>query len=173
LVGHFYERVYAIALVRTRDREVARDLAQEIMLAVLCALREGRLRDQGGLAGYVCATARNRISHFFRGRRVEREVDPRPSPALDKFDPEKRFEDAERRRLALGAIERLSPADQKILRLTLVEGLKPREIAVRLGLKREVVRKRRPRAVRRAREAIQAAGVTNSTAELLISEEPL
>ena len=42
-----------------------------------------------------------------------------------------------------------------------------------VGLTPEVVRQRRSRAVRRAREAIRAKSVTNSTAELLIGEEPL
>jgi RNA polymerase sigma factor (sigma-70 family) len=173
LVDHFYPRVYAIAVVRIRDRESARDLAQEIMLAVLCALRDGKLRDQSGLAGYVCATARNRVSQFLRTRSVKRSADSQPEPVLDRFDPEKSLENAERRRLALSAIKRLSAADRKILRLTLVEGLKPKEIAARLGLKPEVVRKRRSRAVRRAREAIRTMGVTKSMAERLIPEEPL
>ncbi len=62
LVGRFYPRVYAMVLARTRDNDVAWDLAQEIMLAVLCALREGGLRDHGSLTGYVCVTARNRIN---------------------------------------------------------------------------------------------------------------
>ena len=173
LVDHFYPRVYAIALVRIRDRESARDLAQETMLAVLCALREGKLRDQSGLAGYICATARNRVSQFLRTRCVKRNADPPPEPVLNRFDPEKNLEDTERRRLALSAIKRLGSADRKILRLTLVEGLQPKEIAARLGLKQEVVRKRRSRAVRRAREAIQKKRVTKPMADLLIPEEPL
>ena len=57
LVEAYYGRVFAMALVRTGDREVARDLAQEIMLAVLCALREGRLNDSSGLTIRVKAAA--------------------------------------------------------------------------------------------------------------------
>jgi RNA polymerase sigma-70 factor (ECF subfamily) len=155
LVEFFYPRVYAMALVRTRDREVARDLAQETLLAVLCALREGRLRDKSGLAGYVCATARNRVSYFFRRRSNEVVAERAADPVLDRMNPEKSFEETERRTLALAAIERLSARDQKILRLTLVEGLKPGEIAAKLGLDAGVVRKRKSRAVRRAREVMR------------------
>ena len=50
-VDLFYGRVYAMAMARTRDREIALDLAQEIMLAVLAALRAGRLRDPAALPG--------------------------------------------------------------------------------------------------------------------------
>jgi RNA polymerase sigma-70 factor (ECF subfamily) len=170
LVHRFYQRVCTMAMVKTGDREAARDLAQEIMLAVLRALREGRLHDETGLAGYVCATARNRINHFLRTRHVERNVDPPPTSVLNHLDPEKCFGDAERRRQAERAIERLSPADREILRLTLVEGLQPKQIAARLQLKPEVVRKRRSRAVRRARKAIRKERVTKPAAELLINE---
>jgi RNA polymerase sigma factor (sigma-70 family) len=170
LAQRFCGRVFALALVRTRDREAARDLAQEIMLAVLGALREGRLRDHDGLTGYIYATARNQVNSFLRTRRIERDTASMQAPALDQLDPEKTFEDAERLRSALRAIEQLGPADRQILRLTLVEGLQPREIAVRLGLKPEVVRKRRSRAVRRAREAIRNERVTKPTADLLIDE---
>ena len=51
LAQRFCGRVFALALVRTRDREAARGLAQEIMLAVLGGLREGRLRDPDSLTG--------------------------------------------------------------------------------------------------------------------------
>jgi len=45
LVRAFSSRVTFLALARTRDPELARDLTQEVMLAVLCALREGQLHD--------------------------------------------------------------------------------------------------------------------------------
>jgi RNA polymerase sigma-70 factor (ECF subfamily) len=171
LAQRFCGRVYAMALVRTRDREAAKDLAQEIMLVVLGALREGRLRDHASLAGYVCATARNRINSFLRTLRDESVVSPSQPIETTRLDPEKAFEDADRRRSARRAIEQLSPADQEILRLTLSEGLQPKAIAARLGLKPEVVRKRRSRAVRRARKAMQRLRVTNSIAMLPKREE--
>ncbi len=155
LVDHFYRRVYAMALVRTKDCETARDLAQEIMLAVLCGLREGRLRNQDGLAGYICGTARNQINHFFRKRKLRSSTESRSPSSPVPIDPEKSFGEAERRRQALYAIERLNSTDRNILRLTLTEGLKPGEIAAQLGLKTELVRKRKSRAVRRARQEIR------------------
>jgi RNA polymerase sigma factor (sigma-70 family) len=54
----------------------------------------------------------------------------------------------------MDAISRLGKSEQEILRLTLVEGLKPGEIATRLGLKPEVVRKRKSRAVHRVRQIL-------------------
>jgi len=155
LVESYYGRVFAMALVRTGDRELARDLAQEIMLAVLCALREGRLNDPSGLTGYICATARNRVSYHFRHRKPEVST-PLPEVTASHLpDPEECFQSEERRQLVLRAITHLRPAEQKILRLTLVEGLKSGEIAERLSLKPEVVRKRKSRAIAKLHEALR------------------
>jgi RNA polymerase sigma-70 factor (ECF subfamily) len=156
LVKLYYPRVYAIALTRTSNREVARDVAQEVLLSVLCSLRDGKLRVSAALPGYVCAITRHRIADEFRGSRAEELSNPGVEKALaEESTPETAFEKAERLGLALAAIEHLSFADQKILRLTLVEGLTPAEIAARLGLSSEVVRKRKSRAVRRARERMR------------------
>ena len=154
LVDRFYGRVFAMAIVRTRDPETARDVAQDVMIAVLCALRADRLREASSLPGYVSATARNRINHHFRQQGCETADNQGSLRDTDSPDPEQNAQEAERRRLARRAIARLGKSEQEILRLTLVEGLKPSEIALRLGLKPEVVRKRKSRAVHRARQML-------------------
>ena len=154
LVNRFYVSVFAMAMVRTREPETARDVAQDVMIAVLCALRADRLREASSLPGYVSATARNRINHHFRQRGRETVGTPGPLRDTELPDPEQSAQDAERRRLAMRAIARLGRNEQEILRLTLVEGLKSGEIAARLGLKPEVVRKRKSRAVHRVRQML-------------------
>ena len=42
LINTYRRGVLVIATARTRDREAARDLAQEVLIAVLKALREGQ-----------------------------------------------------------------------------------------------------------------------------------
>ena len=125
LVDRFYGRVFAMAMVRTRDPQTARDVAQDVMIAVLSALRADRLREASSLPGYVAATARNRINHHFRqqGRRYETVDDTGPLPDTKLPDPEQHAQQAERRRLAMHAISSLGKNEQEILRLTLVEGL--------------------------------------------------
>ena len=44
LVTTYRRGIFVIATARTRDREVARDLTQDVLVAVLQALREGKLR---------------------------------------------------------------------------------------------------------------------------------
>ena len=152
-VRHFHDRVFLMALVRTGEREAARDLAQETMLAVIRNLRDGRLLDAERLPGYVCGTARNLISNHLRTRSRKPEGGP-PPEELPAPDCQVDVEQSERLFLARRAIARLQPADRLILLLTLVDGLKPGEIAERLNLSSEVVRKRKSRALERARQIL-------------------
>ena len=154
LVRLFSGRVTALVLARTRDREIAPDLTQDVMLAVVLALRDGHLREPERLASFVCGTARNVINNYLRTRSRQ----PREDPIDHGFDlasmPDE-LENTERAclvRQALGALDR---TDRKILSLTLVGGLKPGEIAQRLGLTSEVVRARKSRAIKKATERVK------------------
>jgi RNA polymerase sigma factor (sigma-70 family) len=153
IVRRFHERVFLIAYVRTGDREAARDLAQETMLAVIRNLRDGRLLDREKLPAYICGTARNLINNHLRTRSRQPACGP-ASEELPAPDCQVEVEQSERQFLARRAISRLQPADRLILLLTLVDGLKPGEIAARLGLSSEVVRKRKSRALERARQIL-------------------
>ena len=68
LVRIFSDRVRFLVLARTRDPEAARDLAQEVMLAVVRALRGEQLREPERLAGFVYGTARNLVNNYLRTR---------------------------------------------------------------------------------------------------------
>ncbi len=154
LAERFRRRVLAMSVARTRDGEAARDLAQEILLSVLQALREGKLRQEDRLSAFVHSTARNRINSYLQSLRQRQEQPDLPErPPVES--PEESFEQAERAALIRQALGRLRPQDRKILLLILVDGLKPREIARRLGLGPELVRKRKSRALQRIRQAVR------------------
>ena len=142
-----------MALVRTRDRETALDLAQETMLAVIRAVREGRLLDPARLAGYVCGTARNLIFEQLRARRS------RPEPLLgdpaSATDVEAELEQSERRLLVQRVLRALGAPDRLVLLLTLVDGLTPAEAGARMGMRPDAVRQRKARALRRARAMLE------------------
>ncbi len=96
LVHLFSNRVAFLVRTRTRDPEAARDLTQEVLLAVVLALRNGHLREAERLAAFVYGTARNVINNYLRTRsRSPREdaIDDDLHPANHSQDP---FEDAER-----------------------------------------------------------------------------
>lgn len=153
----FHRRVFVMMLGRTRNHETARDLAQQTMIGVLCSLRDGKLREADRLPAYVLGTARNVVNNFLRARHLRPEAAPLPDDVAVP-DGQEDLEHAEHEFLARRALSTLAPGDRLILLLTLVDGLKPGEIAARLGLSSEVVRKRKSRAIERVRAVL---GVTS------------
>ena len=154
LVRQFSDRVRVFVSMRTRDRELARDLGQEIMMHVLTALRRGQLREPERLGGFVYGVARNVLNSHRREGRLEQSEPLGADVAAPIPDPADEFEAVERQALVRRALGRLNQADRSILLMTLVDGLKPGEIAYRLGLTAEVVRARKSRALRRVVERI-------------------
>jgi len=148
LVALFATRIYAMAVVRTRDPEASRDLVQDVLWAVIKALRDGQLRDHDRLAAFVCGTARNLINNHLRSEgRANRSVDR--VDGVISLSPRQLADEQERLFMVREAVGRLEAGDREIILLTLVDGLKPGEIAARLGLPSDVVRQRKVRAVRR------------------------
>jgi RNA polymerase sigma factor (sigma-70 family) len=156
LADYFAPRMRAMMLARTRDAELARDLAQDALVALLQALRQGQLRDHERLAAFAHGIARNIVNNYFRTRQRE----PQSQPLLEEMavsDPSKDRAEEEEERLTLvrRGLADLSPSDREILKMTLADGLKPGEIADRLGLTPEVVRARKSRAQKRIVAVIQ------------------
>lgn len=153
LVQRFRPGLLAVMRARTRDSQAAPELAHDTLLAVIAALREGKLRDPERLAGFVHGVARNVLASHFRSRAREPVTVP-----LDADLSAPRADDAEereRRQIVLRAVDELAPLDREVLDLSLVHGLRPGEIARRLGLSPEAVRMRKMRAVRRASELVR------------------
>jgi len=148
LAALFSDRILAVALSRTRDRDVARDLTQDALVAVIAALRAGQLRSGEKLAAFVYGTVRNVINNHFRSAARRPPIGPL-EPEHAASEDRDLVEEGERNALVKQALSQLSPSDRRIVLFTLVDGLKPGEIARRLGLSDEVVRARKSRAVKR------------------------
>ena len=153
LVSLFNDRIRFLVLARTRDPETARDLTQEVMLAVVRALRDEQLREPEHLAGFVYGTARNVINNYLRTRnRLPREES---IDAADHLASPPAVDNSERIGLVRRALGSLNSTDRQILLLTLVEGLKPGEIGTRLGLTSEIVRARKSRALKKTIDRVK------------------
>jgi RNA polymerase sigma factor (sigma-70 family) len=136
-----------MTLSRVRDVETARDLTQEVLMAVVLALRNGRIREGEKLVAFIFGTARNTINGFIRSKPPETVP---LSPEHATIDSSDLLEDIHQTTLLARLLNQLSADDRRILDLSLAEGLKPGEIAKRLGLSAEVVRARKSRAIKRA-----------------------
>ena len=147
LVNTYRRGVFVIAVARTRDREAARDLTQEVLIAILEALRGGQLRELAKLSAFIQGTARNIINNYLRMRahRAECELDIE----AHSTDPVDELEFLERRRLVRRELETFSVTDQQILLLSLVDGQSLAEVARTLNMSHDAVRARKSRAVRK------------------------
>ena len=159
LAREFHQRVLTAASVRLNGSDAAEDIAQETLAAVLQALRAGALREPEKLPGFVLGIARNLINNHCRlearRRGVVADVDELPERAAPADAEGGAAFDEERRALVRQALAHLKPVDRRIVMLTLVEGMSPREIAPVVGLEPDLVRTRKTRAVRAIGRAIE------------------
>lgn len=151
LVRTYRGRVLAIATVRTRDREIAQDLTQDILLEVIKAARAGRIREADKLEAFIQGTAKNLINNYFRtrGRRAETGLEAATQHAWDAV---LESEAAERRWLVKAELDRCNVVDQQILLFFLVDGHSLAEVARRLNMSHDAVRARKSRLVRKMME---------------------
>jgi RNA polymerase sigma-70 factor, ECF subfamily len=157
LLKHFSRPVTVMTLARVRDPDLAGDLTQEILVAVLQAARQGQIRDPERISAFVHGVARNIINNHMRRRRDHPEVeldDATPGMAIETLEEQRSL--AERRALLGRAIQTLASAHREVLLMTLVEGLTPSQIASRTGTSSEVIRTRKTRALKHVLEAVDS-----------------
>jgi RNA polymerase sigma factor (sigma-70 family) len=154
LVRLFSGRIALMARLRTRDAEAARDVTQDVLLAVFRALRSGQLREAERLTAFVYGIARNLINNHLRTRNRLPPEDALDDDLAAASLPDG-LEDSERGALVRRALAVLDSTDRRILLLTLIDGLKPAEIGARLGLSSEAVRTRKSRALKKTAERVK------------------
>lgn len=147
LVAHYCDCVFALALARTRDIQAARELVDDVLMAVILTLRRRGVREPARLSGFVRGTAVNMINGYVRSARRQLRTVPLDGE-FDSQDPADAYERLDWDDLSDRAIGLLNGRDRQILQLSLVDGLKPAEIAARIGLSAIVVRQRKCRALR-------------------------
>src|SRR4051812_28339031 len=142
-----------MALARLRNPDLARDVTQETLVAVLKAARSGDIRDPARLPAFVLGVARNIMNNDLRRRRrfPEVEMDDVAQNLTVTDDPSL----TQRREILVRALQALKPPDRQVLLLTLVDGLKPADIAAREGVAPEVIRTRKTRALKRILQALE------------------
>lgn len=151
-VVRWFERpVRAYVMVNTGDACAAEELAQEVLLAVVCALREGRVEQPAQLPAFVRGAARNLIHNHIRSQ-VRRRTTPLTDDLAGFSSGHETFE---RNYAARQAIATLEKHEQEVLILSLVEGLVPDEVAKRLRITPQAVRQRKFRALRRLGEILR------------------
>src|SRR5262245_51450102 len=88
LVYCFHRDVLRLLHGRMRDREAARELADDVLMAVVCALRNGRLHDAEKLRAFVRGTARNVANNYLRARSAHPREEPLPADTMAPESPD-------------------------------------------------------------------------------------
>jgi RNA polymerase sigma factor (sigma-70 family) len=148
LVRIFERRVFWVVRRRVQEHETSRELADDVMMAVVCALRDGRLQDVDKLRAFIYGTARNVANNYLRARAARPIFEPLPveAPAPELMDI---VEEQERAEWLERGLQRLGRRDRDILFRSIVDGQKPRQIAAELGISAVAVRTRKSRALHR------------------------
>jgi RNA polymerase sigma-70 factor (ECF subfamily) len=145
LCRRWFPRIRAYGRVHLRDADAAADLAQEVLVVLLRALRERRVTEGDRLAAYVSGICRNVARDWQRGERrrgalLERfgpawaEIAP-PAPPVDRPQLER-------------CLEHLGARDRAVVVLTYYADLDGDEIARRLEMSTGHVRVARHRALK-------------------------
>lgn len=150
-----------MAVWRTRDVEVARELVDDVLMATVTALRRGTVRETERLSGFVHGTAVNLINNYLRSRSRRPVVEQLPDD-LAGGDGSERFELEVDLQAMRRCVLELSAVDRAILTLALVDGLDQGEIAARTGLSVDAVKQRRNRAIKRLKEMLGEASPRGS-----------
>lgn len=152
-VSRFYRRILIMARIRLRDEHLAMRVAMSATVEVLRRLRDRNELSQQTLASEVLCEARRVVDDLAAEAddRAESSREPlRQTTVPDLVTRE--FEHEARVRQILDAAR---PVDRAILGMSLVEGMGTAEIGGRLGMRPERVRRRKSRAVKRLRIAVQ------------------
>ncbi len=163
LFKRYRRYVYTIAYKITMHEDDALDVTQNVFLTL--AEKLGAYEGRGTFRAWLAAVAaRQAYSHQRRaGHERQRVVEPRVMEELQhvvsvegkgKNDPRLAFETEERLRLVDEAMVALSPQQRAILTLRLKEGMRPAEIAERLGIAAKQVRSQLHRAIKKIREVL-------------------
>lgn len=156
LVGRTQGRVYAITLQYLRDREEARDVAQEVFVKlyknvhrVACASSDSEA--SGTLLAWLLRTARNASLDRLRRKKARRHDAQVPVDDVhDLSDPAATPEEVglatARRALVHRALGELAPESREMILLKEIQQMKLTEIAELLGLPVGTVKSRSHRA---------------------------
>ncbi|MBL8298902.1 MAG: sigma-70 family RNA polymerase sigma factor [Rhodanobacteraceae bacterium] len=130
--------VRAMILRMTRDTALTNDLTQEVLIAVIVALRGGRIREPAALAAYMHQSARHIVYA------AQRKSQPIPVAELPEHDslwtdrprtPLEHCEDDELQRIAHEVLAELPvERDRDLLRGFYLEGIDKNELMRRLEL---------------------------------------
>jgi RNA polymerase sigma-70 factor (ECF subfamily) len=145
LCRRFVPRVELYGLKHLKSQAAAQDLAQQVMLKVILALRAGRVEDTENLSSFIFGTCRHLSWDMQRSQGRERKIEQATAQLTTHVDPPLHSErDVLRLFHCLGA---LPEREAVVLRMSFMEDREAEEIGGRLEISAGNVRVIRCRAL--------------------------
>jgi RNA polymerase sigma-70 factor (ECF subfamily) len=153
LCRRYAPRIRLYGLRHLRDEDRARDLVQTVLLGVLQAAREGRVRAPEQLVRFVLGTCRNAA---LRLRETDRRAESTKDEVLVAAGGSETPRDPVNAALLLRCLGSLGDRARRVLELSFHDELESDEVAARLALTRGNVRVIRHRALAALRVCLDA-----------------
>jgi RNA polymerase sigma-70 factor (ECF subfamily) len=147
-------RVHLFGLRHTRDRHLADDLMQQVLMTTLQALRSGRLREPERLASFVLGMCRTMMIDLRRGTQRKQRVHERLSRHLPAWVDAPR-PDLDREQLTR-CLQALPERERTVVVMSFYDDQTGQDIAGALGLSQANVRVIRHRAIHQLRRCMGA-----------------
>jgi RNA polymerase sigma-70 factor, ECF subfamily len=145
LCRRLFPRIRAYGMRHLRDGAAAADLAQEVLVVVICALREGRVEEPARFAAFVAGVCRNTVRDWQKIERRRATLRGTFGPSL-AAEAEGGAPALDRAKLAR-CLEHLAPRERTILALTYFAEQDAGEIGREIALAAGAVRVARHRAI--------------------------
>lgn len=163
LVRIYQNRIYALALRMTGNREDAFDVAQEAILKIYRGLSS--FREKSSFATWVYSVTRNAALDFLRKQRPVVSLEELRGQGIElggRGDgPDGRVLEGEKVRAVAAAINALSEQQKTVLVLRDIEGYSYEEIAIIIGVSLGTVKSRLSRAREQVRKKYSEFGEGN------------
>ena len=142
-------RVRLYGLRHLRDRQMAADLVQQVLLLTLERLRAGKLREPDRIVSFVLGTCRMTVLEMRRGTRRRETLLETWGDATEAFEaPEPLALDADR---LAGCLQALSERERSVVMLSFYADKQADEVGAELAISGANVRVIRHRAIARLR----------------------
>lgn len=138
LVEAYWSRVYFNTLTLVKSPMVAQDLTQDIFLKIW--LQREKLSAVENFKNYIYVVGRHQVIAALRKKIVETADDDMAALREDMQAPDLRLEGKEAYRMLMEGVERLTPQQKLIFKMSRIEGLSHEQIASKLGLSKNTVK---------------------------------
>ena len=138
MVEAYWSRVYYNTLTLVKSPATAQDLTQDIFLKIW--LQRDKLSEVESFKSYIYVVGRNQVINALRKKIVETAAADTLALREDLLMPDLQLEGKDAYRMLMEGVERLTPQQKLIFKMSRIEGLSHEDIARKLGLSKNTVK---------------------------------